>query len=817
MHNPKREIQLEEAVDLIYQIVRQRFARDKPSPFFFIVGAGISAPTIKLSREIEEECREEAAQYGNTAPPESNSHLDTYSHWLSKAHPSSEGLRDYLRDMMEGRPITKANLRLAHLLQGRAAVASTVFTPNFDDMLSQALSLFGKTHLVCDHPLTAGRMTVDPDDIQVVHVHGSYWFYDCCNLKGEIQERSKSTPMLALLDRWLFEHSPLVVGYAGWEGDVIMTALKRRLDSGRLGTPLFWFCHSHKALAELPRWLTESSDSDNIYFVVPQDSPQNVLGEAARTVGGIFQTPLPQSAQPNADDAPSDTNEPKLPASGDLDALIRKFAPRVPALTQAPLQFFADGLRRQLDISEQEGGQTDIYDLRGVIIRIEQAGKLLEDSERQATPDPLQPMRDAMTRADYPAAITAAGKLDIQALSLEDLRQAAAMLRDAGTSVGDSSEDKVAAYDLVAKIDIVLGDLPALVQAAKALVNKGFALGKLGRHEEAIAAYREALGRFGDSSEPFLRGQAARALVNIGATLGILGRNKEAVAAYDEADRRFGGSPEPTISEQIARALVNKGADLRYLGENEEAIATYDEVLRRFGDLSRPLIVEQVAMALVSKGRALGVLGRDEEAIAACDEVVSRFGRLPMLAHPEAVAWALVNKGYNLEKLGRREEELDVYDQFIERFGNSPYPTLLVPRAVALLGRAITLRNLDRDEESIEVFDDVIRRFGESAKPALRERVALALVNKAFALEKLGHSEEQIAAYSDALGRFGGSLEPALQRQVVTALLYRGLAFDSQGDREKAQADYNEVIARFESNPSPAIADIVKRAKDRLK
>jgi hypothetical protein len=53
---------------------------------------------------------------------------------------------------------------------------------------------------------------------------------------GEIEERSRSSAehpfdMASLLDNILARHSPLTIGYGGWEGDVVMTALRRRLRS----------------------------------------------------------------------------------------------------------------------------------------------------------------------------------------------------------------------------------------------------------------------------------------------------------------------------------------------------------------------------------------------------------------------------------------------------------------------------------------------------------------------------------------------------------------------------------------------------------
>jgi len=50
----------------------------------------------------------------------------------------------------------------------------------------------------------------------------------------------------------------------------------------------------------------------------------------------------------------------------------------------------------------------------------------------------------------------------------------------------------------------------------------------------------------------------AKALVNKGVALGQLGRNEDAVAVYDDVATRFGAAPELSLREQVARALANK-------------------------------------------------------------------------------------------------------------------------------------------------------------------------------------------------------------------------------------------------------------------
>ena len=228
-------IDLETAVDHILRACNARHKKGH-SPFFFLVGGGISFPPIPLASEIVEHCKAKAAKEctRKTEPP-GKQLIDIYSHWFDQAYPQPSDRQEYLRELIEGKPVSHANLYLAHLLLEKT-ITNLVVTPNFDDFLSRALTLFGKPHIVCDHPSTVGRIHPDQDDIQIIHVHGTYWFYDCCNLLGEINERSQSSAqtsstMASLLDRILWERSPLVIGYGGWEGDVIMTALKRRLQS----------------------------------------------------------------------------------------------------------------------------------------------------------------------------------------------------------------------------------------------------------------------------------------------------------------------------------------------------------------------------------------------------------------------------------------------------------------------------------------------------------------------------------------------------------------------------------------------------------
>ena len=65
---------------------------------------------------------------------------------------------------------------------------------------------------------------------------------------------------------------------------------------------------------------------------------------------------------------------------------------------------------------------------------------------------------------------------------------------------------------------------------AKALLYRGLTHNSRGERSEAIAVYEEVVARFGQSSEPALREQVAKAMFNKGVALGALKRNEKAIA-----------------------------------------------------------------------------------------------------------------------------------------------------------------------------------------------------------------------------------------------------------------------------------------------
>ncbi|MEW6619491.1 MAG: serine/threonine-protein kinase, partial [bacterium] len=195
------------------------------------------------------------------------------------------------------------------------------------------------------------------------------------------------------------------------------------------------------------------------------------------------------------------------------------------------------------------------------------------------------------------------------------------------------------------------------------LSNKGTALLNLGRSQEAISCYDEALE---------INPKDAEVWNNKGVTLKNLGRYQEAISCYDEALE---------IDPRDAETWNNKGTALDNLGRPQEAISCCDKALE---------INPRYAVAWYNKGNVLGRLGRYNEAISCYDKALEINPRL-------AVAW--YNKGVALGNLGRYQEAISCYDEALE----------VNPRlAEAWYNKGLTLVNLGKHQEAISCYDEAL-------------------------------------------------------------------------------------------------------------
>lgn len=278
---------------------------------------------------------------------------------------------------------------------------------------------------------------------------------------------------------------------------------------------------------------------------------------------------------------------------------------------------------------------------------------------------------------------------------------------------------------------------PDIASRARLLNARGRALWFSGQREPALALWQRIL----DTYEPLLpqhsdlAAEIAKALGNKGFALGEKGQHRDAIAISDDLLARFGAGTDLAVREQVARALRNKGVALGQLKQPDQALAIYDDLLQRFGAATELPLREQVAVACRNKAIVLGQLDRPLDAIAASDDLVARFGLAGEPSLREEVAVALNNKGVRLGELDRHEEEIAAYDDLLSRFETASEPALRDQVAGALRNKGAVLDQLGRKDEAIAVCDSLIARFDGAPEPLLQEQVAWA---KAFKAQLLG-------------------------------------------------------------------------------
>ncbi|HEX8337928.1 MAG TPA: SIR2 family protein [Pyrinomonadaceae bacterium] len=536
---------------------RGRFSGRRP--FFFLVGAGISFPPIPLAASIEEECRRLASGDLPAGEQDGLKPIDTYSFWFDQAFPHPLQRQLYLRQLIQRRTISHASFRLAHLLLDRR-IANVVVTLNFDDFISRALALFGRPYIICDHPATVERISPEQDDIQILHVHGTYWFYDCANLRSEIADRALASmqtnrTMAYKLDDVMERSSPIVIGYSGWEQDVVMTALKRRLSS-TLPYRMYWFCYQDPKPDSLPEWLVTHPQ---VFFVTP--SAQKTEGASA------------PAAAPAGPEAAGDQRKrgATLDATIVLERLIREFKLEAPHLFTDPLEFFAQQLEASLPEGES-GAREDNYFIKSLVAEVREINR--KTSKVPATL--LRRVIQALRRSEVREAIALAGRISFKESRLDEtqLHELMNAMWLAARGLFDSSAEELHACDIAIAagrklLEKKTNDAGVLEVMSNAMVNKSDALRLLGQRDEALKLLVEVEKLTGGSTTIHLRRLAARAMLSRGAIYRELRESvrasaqkkeleKKETAAYRALTRRFGRVDDAEIAVYVAYAINNE-------------------------------------------------------------------------------------------------------------------------------------------------------------------------------------------------------------------------------------------------------------------
>lgn len=320
--------------------------------------------------------------------------------------------------------------------------------------------------------------------------------------------------------------------------------------------------------------------------------------------------------------------------------------------------------------------------------------------------------------------------------------------------------------------------------AAKAFLNKGFALYRLNRIKESIETFDTLSTKYSADLSPTLREVVVTALLNRGTALAVLERTGEALATLNEAVKLAATADTSQMAKMAAVARFNQGVLLAELGRFDESIAAFKN-LSDSEEAHNPAILEWVARALVNRAGVLIRLGRPRDAL---DPVV----RLRSLPHdsPQPVlanCWkqGLQFQAMALRELGQEKDMLAIYDEIVNRLAACDEPEAIDRMTFALLCKGTQLAKSEHYEAAIQAYDDLVNRCSETISPDRTERWATGLVNKAHALAQLGKNNEALEVCESALARIGMSDASELVPVLKTALINQA-AIQSRTERYEA-------------------------------
>jgi tetratricopeptide (TPR) repeat protein len=264
-----------------------------------------------------------------------------------------------------------------------------------------------------------------------------------------------------------------------------------------------------------------------------------------------------------------------------------------------------------------------------------------------------------------------------------------------------------------------------------ALLQNAIALGRAGRHQEALSAYDEILRHWPEFPD---------ALNNRGVSLAQLQRYDEALASFDRA---------VAVRVNFPEALRNRGAAFEGKDELDSALESYQRALE-----VKPDFLD----VLFDRHRLFVRLGRHEEALASLDRILQIDSRHSAALYERALA---------LFRLKRYEEARAAFERAFE----------VSPASIPVMNDfGAVLLNLRRYSESLAWFDRTL---------ALDAKSPEALNNRGLALLKL-------LRYQDALDSFDAALE--IKPDFATAHHNRGVALEKLGRHDSALECQMEAI-----------------------
>ena len=344
------------------------------------------------------------------------------------------------------------------------------------------------------------------------------------------------------------------------------------------------------------------------------------------------------------------------------------------------------------------------------------------------------------------AARAVAPALEMARRSGDKLAEAEALrLRSAISRLVGNAEESLQlaerALELCAEVagDASLPPTPCLVARATILMSHGTTLWNIGRLEQSIESYAEALVIYRALAMPR---QEARALNNMGIVFAALGEYEEALSHYKSAlkiDQDVGDR------SAIALKLANIGqcySDLGDAGRAEGYLSKALMMAQHTGDLSAAADATiSLGQTKLRQGDGAGALQLFERGLALATENRERYQEIRALQYIALTQLAHEESAENALELARSSIEL----------------SRKVPMAVGVIYgltfQALALSRLGRHDEAVQASDEAAALLGGSARPEgvelllrWRSQVLRAAGRRGAATTADAQATEEIAA-----------------------------------------------------------------------
>ncbi len=351
------------------------------------------------------------------------------------------------------------------------------------------------------------------------------------------------------------------------------------------------------------------------------------------------------------------------------------------------------------------------------------------------------------------------------------------------------------------------------------LVDHSVRLGQVARHDDALAAIKDAVrdyrGLAATAPDDGFLFDLASSLVHESTVLGELGRTEDALAAGDEAIEIYGdlAAARPNaIIPDFAASLSNQAARLSALGRRDEALDAVNQavnVYRHLVAMGRADYLPSLAGALNNQAAPLSHVGRRDEARAATDESVRLYRELAA-ARPDAflpnLGASLSNHSGHLRELEHLDDALAAAEEAVGIFSvlAAGRPTaFLADLAASLSDQSNCLRRLRRREQALAAIDKAVAVYRELAmerQDAFLPALAASLDYQSGCLRALGHLEDALAAVNEAVGIFRAlatARPEAFMPSLAMTLDNQSARLRELGRAEDALAAVNQAVGIF--------------------